>query len=127
MLDPLPLRDIVAKGFLRERFERAIKEGTAQRTRRVLRARPSDTAVGVREGPGFVTGRIEGVCPLLSPDVPGVTTPADSLGDRLAAGAHVLQSKFLCGLASVEYKRPLGELNSRHGGHGGIPGDVPAV
>ncbi len=28
LLDPTPLRDVVAKGFLRERFERAIKEGT---------------------------------------------------------------------------------------------------
>ncbi len=28
---------------------------------------------------------------------------------------------------SVEYKRPLGELNSRHGRHGEFPGDVPAV
>jgi len=28
LLDPAPLRDVVAKGFLRERFERAIQEGT---------------------------------------------------------------------------------------------------
>ncbi len=28
---------------------------------------------------------------------------------------------------AVEYKRPLGDLNARHGGHGGFSGDVPAA